>query len=208
MSGSGIDTSCLSSIWHTLNVTNSRAGGSSALLAKSSAKNHGWDAESIAQAVALAQTAENLLVVISDANDEGGEGHDRASIGLAQDQMLMAKAVFAAVANKAGVRATLMVISGGVIAFDELREVPPAILDIKMPGVYGAQAVAETIWGTNVPAGKLPFTVYYSNYTDGLAIDDMSLQACGSSGCGRTYPTLPNFAHCVCLIAARRSTCM
>ena len=52
-----------------------------------------------------------------------------------------------------------------------------------MPGVYGAQAVAETVWGTNVPSGKLPYTMYYSNYTDGLSIDDMSMTA----GPGRTY---------------------
>ena len=37
--------------------------------------------------VALAKTAENLIVVISDANDEGGEGRDRASIALAADQV-------------------------------------------------------------------------------------------------------------------------
>jgi hypothetical protein len=48
---------------------------------------------------------------------------------------------------------------------------------------YGGQAVAETVWGSNVPSGKLPFTMYYSNYTDNLDIDDMSMTA----GPGRTY---------------------
>lgn len=65
-----------------------------------------------------------------------------------------------------------------------------------MPGVYGAQAVAETVWGQNVPGGKLPFTMYYSNYTQGLDIDDMSMQA----GRGRTYryfggPVIYPFGH-------------
>ena len=32
-----------------------------------------------------------------------------------------------------------MTITGGVIAYDELKDLPPSILDIKMPGVYGAQ---------------------------------------------------------------------
>jgi beta-glucosidase len=116
--------------------------------------------------VALAKTAENLIVVISDANDEGGEGRDRASIALAPNQMALATAVFVVVGEIPTVKATLMTITGGVIAFDSLREIAPSILDIKMPGVYGAQAVAETVWGENVPAGKLPFTVYYSNDTD------------------------------------------
>jgi hypothetical protein len=132
----GIDTSCLSSVWQALNATNAAAGGSSALLARASGRGSGgWDSESVAAAVALAETADNLIVVISDANDEGGEGHDRPSIALAADQMRMAKAVFGAVAGKAGVRATLMMITGGVIGIDELREVAPSILDIKMPGV-------------------------------------------------------------------------
>lgn len=146
--------------------------------------------------MALAKTADNLIVVISDANDEGGEGRDRASIALAPDQMALAQAVFAAVAESTKIKATLMTITGGVIAFDGLRETAPSILDIKMPGVYGAQAVAETVWGENVPAGKLPFTMYYSNYTDGLSIDDMSMQA----GHGRTYryfggPVIYPFGH-------------
>jgi hypothetical protein len=47
---------------------------------------------------------------------------------------------------------------------------------------YGGQAVAETVWGSNVPSGKLPFIMYYSNYTDNLDIDDMSMTA----GPGRT----------------------
>jgi len=182
--GAGIDTSCLSSIWQTLNATNTKAGGTAELLARSSAHGYGqWDNESIVEAVALAKTAENLIVVISDASDEGGEGHDRASIALAKDQMELAKAVFAAVEHIATIKVTLMTITGGIIAFDELREIAPSILDVKMPGVYGAHAVAETVWGENVPGGKLPFTIYYSNYTEGLSIDDMSMQA----GQGRTY---------------------
>ena len=82
----------------------------------------------------LAKTADNLIVVISDAHDEGGEGHDRASIALAPDQMALAKAVFAATADSTTIKSTLMTITGGVIAFDELREIAPSILDIKMPG--------------------------------------------------------------------------
>ena len=89
----------------------------------------------------------------------------------------MARAVFAAVSTLPRVRATLMLINGGVVAVDELREEAPSILELFMPGAYGPQAVAETVWGKNVPSGKMPSTLYYSNYTDGLDIDDMSMQA-------------------------------
>ena len=199
----GINVDCLSTIWRTLNETNSAAGGTSSLLAKrckdaldGTGCNETWGSADIAAAVALAKTADQLIVVVSNAEDEGGEGQDRSSIALAPDQMAMARAVFAAVSGLPRVRATLMLINGGVVAFDELREEAPSILELFMPGAYGPQAVAETVWGQNVPSGKMPSTLYFANYTHGLDIDDMSMQA----GSGRTYryfsgPVLYPFAH-------------
>ena len=53
--------------------------------------------------------------------DEGGEGHDRASLALNDDQKQLATAVFNAIKGKAGVHSAMLMINGGVIAFDELR---------------------------------------------------------------------------------------
>lgn len=205
----GINTDCLQSYWDALNKTNALAGGTSALLTVGGAKGTvtSWDNASIAAAVALAKTADNLLVVVSNAEDEvclamsahcpllrqiasyccspmyqGGEGSDRKTIALRDDQVAMAAAVLAAASPAAHV--ALVLINGAVIAIeDTLRDAAPSILETFMPGVYGAEAVAETVWGSNVPGGKLPVTMYYANYTDECDIDDMSMQACG----GRTY---------------------
>ena len=95
----------------------------------------------ISQAVALAKTADYVIVVVSNAEDEGGEGSDRRSIALASDQMQLATSVFTAISGKPGVKSTLMMINGGVMAFDELRDVPPSILDVWMPGVYVCDAL-------------------------------------------------------------------
>jgi hypothetical protein len=119
-----------------------------------------WNSTGIAAAVAMAQAADNVIVLVSNAEIEGGEGHDRSSLALPDDQIALATAVFAAIKGKPGVRSTLMMINGGVMAYDAFKEVPPSILEIFMPGVYGAQAVSETVWGTNVPSGKLPFTMH------------------------------------------------
>eukprot|EP00729_Bicosta_minor_P004508 gene4508-16191_t len=183
----GVNFSCLDTLWAGLNKTNAAAGGSSTLITAGAGST--WNATGIAAAVALAQAADNVIVFVSNAEIEGGEGHDRASIALPPDQIALAAAVFKAIAGKPGVRSAMLMINGGVMAYDDFKETPPSILEIFMPGVYGAQAVAETVWGTNVPSGKLPFTMYYSNYTDGLSIDDMSMTA----GPGRTYwsPTQP-----------------
>lgn len=122
-------------------------------------------------------------MVVSNAETDGGEGHDRKSIALPSDQMAMASAVLAAVGKQHNTRVALLMINGGVMALDSLADAAPAILETFMPGVYGAQAVAETVWGQNVPGGKLPVTMYFSNYTDGCSIDDMSMQACGGRSC-------------------------
>jgi hypothetical protein len=99
----------------------------------------------------------------------------------------MCKAVLAATAGT-GTRVALLLINGAIIGLDELRDSAPAILEAFLPGVYGPKAVADTIWGAYNPGGKLPVTMYYSNYTDLVNFDDMSMQA----GPGRTYRYLPD----------------
>ena len=163
-----------------------------------------WSGADIAAAVALAKAADYAVVVLSNAEGEGGEGQDRQSIATAPDQMALAKAIFSALGQETGdngasdlTQAALLMINGGIMGIDSLREdVHGAILELFMPGAYGPQAVAETVFGKNVPGGKLPVTMYYSNYTDGLSIDDMSMQA----GQGRTYryfdgPVVYPFGH-------------
>jgi hypothetical protein len=52
-----------------------------------------------------------------------------------------------------------------------------------MPGVHGGTAIAETVFGLNNPGGKLPVTIYRSNYVNESDFLDMSI----SEGQGRTY---------------------
>ena len=116
--------------------------------------------------------------MVSNSADEGGEGKDRKSIGLAADQARLAAAVLAAVHSKnngnadtnnkkdggAGgtMSAALVLINGAIIALDDaLNDAAPAVLDTFMPGPYGGEAFAATVWGENVPGGKMPSTVYY-----------------------------------------------
>ena len=97
----GINMDCLSTIWRTLNTTNAKAGGSSTLLGKRCKDaldgvgcNETWSSTDIKQAVALAKSVDYVIVVVTNAEDEGGEGQDRKSIALAADQMALAQAVF------------------------------------------------------------------------------------------------------------------
>jgi len=131
-----------------------------------------------AAAAAAAAPADLVVLVASNAKDGGGEGHDRDSIALAADQQAVITAVLAT-----GKPAVLVLVNGGVIAIDGLKDSAPAILEVFMPGVHGAQAVAETIFGENNPGGKMPVTMYHSSYVNEVDFLDMSMVA----GPGRSY---------------------
>eukprot|EP00051_Salpingoeca_urceolata_P030149 m.492197 g.492197 ORF g.492197 m.492197 type:complete len:824 (+) comp31802_c0_seq1:8-2479(+) len=132
----------------------------------------------VSGAVALAKAADFVVLVIDNAADGGGEGHDRYTIGLSSDQIALADAVLAT-----GKPTVLVMVNGGIIAIDDLKEKSPAILEAFMPGVHGAQAIAETVFGKNNPGGKLPVTMYYSNYTNEVDFLNMSM----TNGVGRSY---------------------
>ena len=54
-------------------------------------------------------------------------GHDRHTIALSAEQIALAEAVFGANKN-----AVLVLVNGGMISIDELRETAPAILEVCM----------------------------------------------------------------------------
>ena len=67
----------------------------------------------------------------------------------------------------------VVMINGGLISIDELKDSAPAIIEAFMPGVHGGTALAATIFGDNNPGGKMPVTMYpqrYVNETDFLSM--------------------------------------
>lgn len=58
-----------------------------------------------------------------------------------------------------------------------------SVLDSFYPGMYGAKAIAETIFGLSVPGGKLPWTYYHTNFTERISMDEFSCAV----GPGRGY---------------------
>eukprot|EP00043_Microstomoeca_roanoka_P016573 m.170059 g.170059 ORF g.170059 m.170059 type:complete len:826 (+) comp16484_c3_seq1:65-2542(+) len=136
------------------------------------------DPSQIQSAVAAAKQADYVVLLASNAADGGGEGQDRYNISLAADQKAFADAVL-----QVGKPTVLLSINGGLISLDDLKDTAPAILIAFMPGVHGGQAVAETIFGLNNPGGKLPVTMYPSNYVNEIDFLNMSM----TTGPGRSY---------------------
>jgi beta-glucosidase len=112
------------------------------------------------QAAAAAKAADHVVLVVDNARDGGGEGHDRELISLSANQIALANAVIAANPNT-----VLVLINGGIIAIDELAASAPAIIEAFMPGVHGGTALAETVFGDNNPGGKLPVTMCVASTT-------------------------------------------
>lgn len=136
------------------------------------------DPTKVNDAIQAAQLADFVVLVASNAHDGGGEGQDRTTISLAANQMTLLQAVL-----KVGKPSALVLINGGIIAIDELADSAPAIIEAFMPGIFGAQVIAETLFGINNPGGKMPVTMYQSNYINQVDFLNMSM----TNGVGRSY---------------------
>jgi beta-glucosidase len=104
----------------------------------------------------------------------GFSGGDRTDIKLPDSQLQLLEAV-------AATRKPLVVVlmNGSALAVNWAKDHAAAILEAWYPGESGGTAIAETLLGTNNPAGRLPVT-FYKAIEDLPPFEDYSMQ-------GRTY---------------------
>jgi len=110
------------------------------------------DAE-FARAVQVAGAADVAVVVVGEWQNMIGEAASRSSLDLPGRQLDLMQAVVAT-----GTPTVLLVMNGRPLDLRWAAEHVPAILDIWYPGTQGGAAVAELLFGTASPGGKLPFT--------------------------------------------------
>lgn len=134
-------TSCWPTVYEWIAKLHSSAPGGGKVVGTT-------DVRDPAKAVAAATEADFVVLMVDNAKDGGGEGHDRYTVGLSADQLATCEAVLAL-----GKPTVLVLVNGGAISIDALKEKAPAILEAYMPGVHGPQAIAETIFGDNNPGG-------------------------------------------------------
>eukprot|EP00300_Choanocystis_sp_HF-7_P013808 c18455_g1_i5.p1 GENE.c18455_g1_i5~~c18455_g1_i5.p1 ORF type:complete len:623 (+),score=118.43 c18455_g1_i5:439-2307(+) len=128
--------------------------------------------------VSVLSQADSVVFLADNINDGGKEGMDRLSIRLSAPQLRCANLI--AQTSKPKIA---LVVSGGIIALDDWAPAFDAILQAFIPGIFGAQAIAETLFGYNNPNGKLPVTHHRATYVDEVDFLDMSMTA----GSGRSY---------------------
>lgn len=108
--------------------------------------------ELISEAVTTARAATNVVLFLGLAGHQESEGFDRTTIDLPSDQLELAQAVLTA-----NPRTAVVLSRGGVLRVDPL--LAPAILDGALLGQAGGGAIADVLFGTVNPSGKLSETI-------------------------------------------------
>jgi len=109
------------------------------------------DGKDIDAAVAQAKQADVIVLGLGERQGISGESYDRSTLDLPDNQQQLLEAVVAT-----GVPVVLVLQNGRPLAIPWAAEHVPAILEAWYPGERGGQAMAETLFGDNNPAGRLP----------------------------------------------------
>jgi beta-glucosidase len=111
------------------------------------------DGEEIKAAVALAKKSDAVILALGEKKGISGEGFDRSDLDLPGNQEELLEAVV-----KTGVPVVLVLQNGRALSIPWAAKNVPAILEAWYPGEFGGRAIAETVFGDNNPAGRLPVT--------------------------------------------------
>ncbi|MEO8596936.1 MAG: glycoside hydrolase family 3 C-terminal domain-containing protein [Candidatus Solibacter sp.] len=137
-------------------------------------------------AVAAAKQADVVLAFVGLTRDVEGEemggrqlpegflGGDRTSIDMPKDEEALIEAV-----KGTGKPLVVVLMNGSALGVNWASQNANAILEAWYPGEEGGTAIAETLAGTNNPAGRLPLT-FYKSVNDLPPFDDYAMK-------GRTY---------------------
>lgn len=111
------------------------------------------EGKDIPAAMALAKYADVVILALGEWGGISGEGHDRSDLSLPGNQEQLLEAVTAA-----GKPVVLVLQNGRPLTIGWAKDHVPAILEAWYPAEYGGQAIAETLFGDNNPAGRLTVT--------------------------------------------------
>lgn len=113
----------------------------------------GAEAAQLAEAVALALTADAVVVCLGDSMATMGESKSRTSLDLPGYQTELARALVAT-----GKPVVVVLLTGKPASINWINRQVPAILEAWIPGEAGGTAIAEALFGDFNPGGKLPVT--------------------------------------------------
>jgi beta-glucosidase len=125
----------------------------------------------IADAAAVADAADVVVMALGEPRDWSGEDGSRSSLGLSGRQQELFDAVAAT-----GKPVIVVLFNGRPLAVPEIQKKAAAILEAWFPGVQGGNGVADVLFGDVDPAGRLTTTfpnsvgqvpIYYNHANTG-----------------------------------------
>lgn len=125
----------------------------------------------IAEAVAVANAADVVVMALGEPRDWSGEDGSRSTLGLTGRQQELFDAVAAT-----GKPVIVVLFNGRPLAVPEIQKKAAAILEAWFPGVQGGNGVADVLFGDIDPAGRLTVTfpnsvgqvpVHYNHFNTG-----------------------------------------
>ena len=109
-----------------------------------------------AQAVAVARAADQVVLALGETREMSGEANSRSTLDLPGLQEKLIEAIAAT-----GKPFVVVLFNGRPLALEDIVDDAPAILEAWFPGVQGGPAVADVVFGSVNPGGKLPVSFPY-----------------------------------------------
>lgn len=110
----------------------------------------------IAEAVAVAERSDTVLLFVGLPEADESEGYDRTHLDLPAAQRRLIAAVAAA-----NPRTVVVLSNGGVVSLEPWHDSVPAIVESWLLGQAGGSAVADVLFGRVAPSGRLAESIPY-----------------------------------------------
>ncbi len=129
------------------------------------------DKSDFGKAIALAKKSKVVIMVLGEHGYQSGEGRSRADLGLPGVQQELLEQVY-----KVNPNIVLVLMNGRPLAIPWADEHIPAIVEAWQLGTQSGNAIADVLFGTYNPSGKLPMTfprsvgqcpIYYNHFNTG-----------------------------------------
>jgi beta-glucosidase len=129
------------------------------------------DTSGMAHAIAIAKTADVVVMMLGEHGLQSGEGRSRAALDLPGLQQQLLEAVYAVNPN-----IVLVLTTGRPLAISWAAAHIPSILLAWQPGSQSGHAITDVLLGKYNPSGKLPMTfprsdrqlpIYYNHFSTG-----------------------------------------
>lgn len=140
----------------------------------------------IDDAAKIAASADATIIVVGANLAIEAESLDRVNILLPGQQQQLVNEV----ANVSKGPVILVIMSGGGmdVSFAKTNDKITSILWVGYPGEAGGAAIADVIFGSYNPSGRLPMTWYPQSYVEKVPMTNMNMRADPATGYpGRTY---------------------